>query len=95
MPTLKPGTIIPNAAQDAAITAAALSDSDALPYTDAQWALVKPRAGRPPLATPKQAVKLRLDADLLACLRASGRGWQTRVNTLLKEGMQAGKFTVS
>jgi uncharacterized protein (DUF4415 family) len=50
------------------------------------------RLGRPPLAAPKQAVKVRLDADLLASLRATGRGWQTRVNAFLNEGMKAGKF---
>lgn len=50
------------------------------------------RIGRPPLATPKQAVKVRLDADILTALRASGRGWQTRVNALLKEAVQTGKF---
>jgi len=36
--------------------------------------------GRPPLLNPKQAVKLRLDADVLAAYRKTGRGWQTRIN---------------
>jgi uncharacterized protein (DUF4415 family) len=31
------------------------------------------RRGRPPLDTPKQAVKLRLDADVLAAYRKTGR----------------------
>jgi uncharacterized protein (DUF4415 family) len=45
------------------------------------------RRGRPPgsvAASTKQAVKLRLDPDLLAALRASGAGWQTRVNAILR-----------
>ena len=42
------------------------------------------RRGRPPLDEPKQAVKLRLDADVLARWRASGPGWQTRINTALR-----------
>jgi uncharacterized protein (DUF4415 family) len=92
MPTLKTGTIIPNQNDDAAITAAAMADVDATPYTDEQWSLIKPRLGRPPLAAPKQAVKVRLDADLLTALRATGRGWQTRVNAVLNESMKAGKF---
>jgi uncharacterized protein (DUF4415 family) len=92
MPKLKTGTIVPNRHDDAAITAAAMADTDATPYTDEQWAKVQTRLGRPPLAAPKQAVKVRLDADLLASLRASGRGWQTRVNAFLNEGMKAGKF---
>lgn len=31
----------------------------------------------------KEAVKLRLDADVLAVLRSSGEGWQTRINDTL------------
>lgn len=42
------------------------------------------RVGRPPLAIPKQAVKVRLDADLLDYLRGTGKGWQTRVNSDLR-----------
>jgi len=30
-------------------------------------------------------VKLRIDPDVLAVLRATGPGWQTRVNTILRE----------
>jgi uncharacterized protein (DUF4415 family) len=43
------------------------------------------RRGRPPLETPKEAVKLRLDADVLASFRASGAGWQTRMNEALRK----------
>jgi uncharacterized protein (DUF4415 family) len=48
------------------------------------------RRGRPlgsVSPTTKQAVKLRLDPDLLAALRASGAGWQTRVNTILRQAI--------
>ena len=43
------------------------------------------RRGRPPLDSPKQAVKLRLDADVLAAYRKTGRGWQTRINADLRK----------
>ncbi|RDV04780.1 BrnA antitoxin family protein [Undibacter mobilis] len=43
------------------------------------------RRGRPPLENPKQAVKLRLDADVLAAYRATGAGWQTRMNADLRK----------
>ena len=43
---------------------------------------LRPR-GRPP-SSNKTAVNLRLDNDVLKSLRASGAGWQTRVNDLLK-----------
>ncbi|MBP6405512.1 MAG: BrnA antitoxin family protein [Proteobacteria bacterium] len=48
------------------------------------------RRGRPPGSVSpatKQAVKLRLDPDLLAALRASGAGWQTRVNAILRQAV--------
>ena len=43
------------------------------------------RRGRPPLPNPKQAVKLRLDADVLAAYRKTGTGWQTRINADLRK----------
>jgi uncharacterized protein (DUF4415 family) len=43
------------------------------------------RRGRPPLENPKQAVKLRLDADVLAAYRKTGDGWQTRINADLRK----------
>lgn len=43
------------------------------------------RAGHPPAAPPKQAVTLRLDPDILAHFRATGPGWQTRINAILRK----------
>ena len=43
------------------------------------------RRGRPPLAAPKEAVKLRLDSDVVASFRAGGPGWQTRMNDALRK----------
>jgi uncharacterized protein (DUF4415 family) len=43
------------------------------------------RRGRPPLDSPKQAVNLRLDADVLAAYRKTGVGWQTRINEDLRK----------
>lgn len=42
------------------------------------------RRGRPPSATPKQLVSLRLDRDVVEKFRATGEGWQTRINEVLK-----------
>ncbi len=49
------------------------------------------RRGRPALAEPRPMLSMRVDADLLAHLRASGKGWQTRVHALLKEAARAGR----
>ena len=38
------------------------------------------RRGRPVAPPPKKQVTLRLDEDVLAGWRATGPGWQTRVN---------------
>ncbi len=45
------------------------------------------RLGRPPSPSPKRAVKLRLDADVLDRWRASGPGWQTRMNDTLRRAL--------
>ena len=41
--------------------------------------------GRPKPPSPKQAVNIRLDVDLLAHFRATGRGWQSRINAALRK----------
>ena len=52
--------------------------------------IVARRRGRPvgsTQAVTKEAVKIRLDADVLAALRASGEGWQTRINDTLRASL--------
>lgn len=39
-------------------------------------------------ARTKEAVSLRLDIDLVEKLRASGPGWQSRVNEALREWLE-------
>jgi uncharacterized protein (DUF4415 family) len=36
----------------------------------------------------KKSLTIRLDADVLAWLRGQGRGYQTRINALLREAME-------
>jgi uncharacterized protein (DUF4415 family) len=55
------------------------------PGTTLLEAATQVRRGRPRLANPKRAVKLRLDADVLASYRKTGRGWQTRMNADLRK----------
>jgi len=82
--------ILPTLAEDAAITAAAMSDPDAMPFTDAEWAQVKPfvRRGRPLGSGTKTQITLRLDVDVVNKFKASGDGWQTRINDALKSWVQ-------
>ena len=44
--------------------------------------------GRPKAATTKEPVKIRLDADVVQALRATGDGWQTRSNDTLRASLQ-------
>ena len=47
--------------------------------------LRKQRGERGPQKTPtKIPTTIRFDADVLAALKASGRGWQTRVNEAMR-----------
>jgi len=43
------------------------------------------RRGRPPAAVTKVALTVRYDADVIAAFRATGKGWQTRMNDALRE----------
>jgi uncharacterized protein (DUF4415 family) len=50
------------------------------------------RRGRPVgsrKAEPKVATTIRFDADVLTALKASGRGWQTRVNQVMRDWLKA------
>ena len=40
--------------------------------------------GRPKVDQPKRQITLRLDADVIEAMRASGPGWQVRANEALK-----------
>lgn len=42
--------------------------------------------GRPKLANPKARISLRIDTDVIAAYRATGSGWQTRINEALARG---------
>ena len=41
--------------------------------------------GRPKSRNPKRPVSIRLDPEVLAHFRRSGRGWQSRINAALRK----------
>lgn len=50
------------------------------------------RVGRPTgsvKATPKRSTTIRFDVDVLDALKATGRGWQTRVNDAMREWVKS------
>ena len=92
MPKLKLGTIIPTPEEDAEINAGIAADPDTHEVSDAEFAQMRLYRGRPRLARPKSALTMRVDADVLDALKASGPGWQTRVNALLKDAVEHGRL---
>ena len=43
------------------------------------------RRGRPKADSTKTSTTIRLDADIIDRFRAGGSGWQSRINTALRE----------
>jgi uncharacterized protein (DUF4415 family) len=63
--------------------AAAKGPESLPPAMLAAFPRTKARGGRPP-GSNKLSVSIRLDADVLEKFRATGPGWQTRINEALK-----------
>ena len=47
----------------------------------------KQLGGRPKLDNPKQAISIRLDAEVIARFKATGDGWQSRINAALRKAV--------
>lgn len=84
--------------EDAKLTAAALADPDNRPWTDEMWARARPAEEAMPefiarwrkwrgqqKAPVKRLVSLRLDPDIIDHFRATGPGWQRRINDALRK----------
>jgi uncharacterized protein (DUF4415 family) len=62
----------------------ALDDiADILPADMAK--ALRGRRGRPPKNDPKISLNIRLSPDVLAYFKATGRGWQTRIDLALRK----------
>lgn len=51
-------------------------------------ALTKRRVGRPVGSGNKEQVAIRFDRDVIAAFKATGAGWQTRMNAALKDWLK-------
>lgn len=72
----------------AALPDTEIDTSDIPELTDAQLAEMK----RPEHFRPvKKQITARLDADVLAWLKAGGKGYQSRMNAILRQAMLSGK----
>lgn len=46
------------------------------------------RVGRPPLPVTKERITIRLSPDVVEAFRATGKGWQTRMDSALKDWLK-------
>jgi uncharacterized protein (DUF4415 family) len=73
--------------------------------TDAEFATAKPfkdvfpaqykewkRMGRPPVEAPKIHIGFRLAADVVNAIRATGRGYNARVERVLRDALAKGQL---
>ena len=75
-------------ARVAAMSDAEIDTGDIPELTEAQLAeMERGRFWRP----VKAQVTTRIDADVLAWLKASGKGYQSRINAILREAMLRGR----
>ena len=87
-------------AEEARIQKMMASDPDSPELTDDQIAAAKPFSeafpevaqkmrtnvgGRPKSTSPKMPVSIRLDQDVVAKFKATGPGWQSRINEVLRK----------
>jgi uncharacterized protein (DUF4415 family) len=61
--------------------------------TAAYWTTAQvTRRGRPSAPVKRPTLNMRVDTDVLEHLRGLGRGWQTKVNALLREAVERGRL---
>lgn len=84
--TSKSGRVfnLPSDEDDARIRAGIAADPDTHEVSDAEFALMTRRVGRPLGSGTKTQITLRVDTDVVEAFKATGAGWQTRINEILK-----------
>ena len=55
-----------------------------------QAATVTRGRGRPAVAIKRPTLNMRVDADVLDAFKATGQGWQTRINAVLRDAVVRG-----
>jgi uncharacterized protein (DUF4415 family) len=53
-------------------------------------ATIRRGRGRPAVAVKRPTLNMRVDAEVLDALKATGPGWQTRINALLRDAIKRG-----
>ncbi len=79
--------VLPPPEEEAAINAGIAADPDTYEVSDEGFSRMR-RMGRPPAAVTKERITIRLSRDVVESFRASGNGWQTRVDAALKDWLK-------
>ena len=84
--TSKSGRVfeLPGEDEAAAIRAGIAADPDAREWSAAALKTLRP-VGRPKAPSTKQPVSIRLSPEVLAYFKATGAGWQTRMDAVLRQ----------
>ncbi len=82
-----------------------IDDEDNPEWTEEDFARARPfkevfpeqykawkKLGRPPVETPKVHIGFRLAADVVAGVRATGKGYNARVEKVLREALARGEL---
>ncbi|HZZ59890.1 MAG TPA: BrnA antitoxin family protein [Roseiarcus sp.] len=75
----------PTASEDAKIARGVAADPEAAPDLSQPVPGIVRRVGRPLKPDRKVLVTLRLDRDVIERFKATGAGWQTRINSVLRK----------
>ena len=84
----RPAVVMPTERENKLIVAAAKADPDAQPLTAKQLKAMVPMAalrGRPKSLNLKQLVSVRYSSEVLEYFKATGEGWQTRMDCVLRQ----------
>ncbi len=81
--------VLPTPAEDAAIDAGIAADPDTYEVSSTEFNQMR-RPGRPVGSGAKTQITLRLDTDLIDTFKATGDGWQTRINAALRDAVAHG-----
>lgn len=81
----------PTPEEDQQIKQMITADADDFEATADDFAQFQPltKMGRPKAAIKKESVTIRLSPEVVGYFRASGKGWQTRLEQALKDYMQS------
>ena len=84
MPKLKRDVIWPTPEEDAEIDAGIAADPDTHELTEEEFKRLRP-LGRPRAEVTKERITIRLSPEVVEMFRATGKGWQSRMDQVLKE----------